>query len=219
MIWANPEIDLRTLLSDGSEDKLRYRKRVFGEVNGNNTRFKTLEFRRVTDFTSAEDPLGVWIDGVYQTGGISSDSMSTGDFILGSAPSPRSVIEASYYVQWFNDTEIQTFLRASSNWLSLGDDYTRVVGGLQPAALKYAAADAYQKLSLRWAEHLSETFLLNDAPSEKMFAPVDQYSKMSLAFRKEAEAARDAYYTRAGQNLQPLFGAVLGNPSDPEPVR
>jgi hypothetical protein len=216
--WADPSTDLRTLLSDGLEDKLRYRKKVFGEVDGNNVAFKTFEFRRITDFTSSDGPLGVWVDGVLGAA-IDSDNPSTGDFFLKEAPSTRSKVEASYYIQWFTDVEITNFLRLASNWLALGDNFANISQGLRPAALKYAAAEAYQKLALRWADPMSQTFLLNDAPAKDAMKPIDEYQKLSLNLRKEAQAVRDDFYSRSGQNLQPLFGTAGGNASNPEPVR
>lgn len=220
MTWTNPTLDLRTLLSDGTADKHRYRKRVFGEINGTNKSFKTFEFRRVTDFTTATSPLGIWKDGVYQgSAAVTSDNIETGDFVLVTAPADGSVLEASYYIQWFTDTEITNFLRLASNWLSLGDDYTVIGSGLRPACLKYAAAEAYQKLSLRWAEHLSENFLLNDAPDEKRMAVVEAYRKQALDYRKEAETVRDDYYSRSGQQKQPLFATSVGRVTDNVPRR
>lgn len=219
MTWANPESDLRTSLSDNAADKLRYRKRVFGECNGVNTSFKTFEFRRITDFTSVTAPLGVWVNGSLLSGGVTTDFKSSGDFVLTTAPSDGDVVEASYYIQWFTDTEIQDFLRIACNWLNLGDTYANVEGGLRPCVLKYAAAEAYQKLSLRWAEHLSEGFLLNDAPDEKRMAIIDVYAKQSKIFRDDAGSLRKAFYTRNDQNQQPLFGNISGSVQDNVPKR
>ncbi len=139
MTWAAPESDLRTLLSDNAEDKYRYRKKVFGNTDGTNVLFKTFEFRRVTDFTTAAYPLGVWVEGVLLTStDIASDNPGSGDFELAAAPTVRQKVEASYYIQWFLDVEIQNFLRLASNWLGMGDDYTQISPQLRPAALKYA---------------------------------------------------------------------------------
>lgn len=219
MTWADPSTDLRTLLSDGPEDKLRYRKKVFGEVDGNNVAFKTFEFRRTTDFSSVDSPLGVWVDGVLGAA-VVSDNPSTGDFFLKDAPTTRQKVEASYYIQWFTDAEIGNFLRLASNWLSLGDLYANISEGLRPASLKYAAAEAYQKLALRWADPMSQVFLLNDAPANsKAASPIDQYSKLSKFLREDAEKVRNDFYSRSGQQFQPLFGTSVGNAKNPEPVR
>lgn len=54
MSWTTAASDLRTSLSDNSKDKHCYRKSVFGELNGTNTRFKTLEFRRINNFAETD---------------------------------------------------------------------------------------------------------------------------------------------------------------------
>ena len=221
MSWITAVSELRTLLSDNTKDKHRYRKRVFGEVNGTNLSFKTFEFRRVTDFLTSAAPLGVYTNGVLLApASVSVDYQETGDFTLVTAPVQGDVIEASYYIQWFNDDEITQFLTTATQWLNLGDNHTNLASGLRPAALKYSAAEAYQKLSLRWAEQLSESFLLNDAPDkDKRMSIVDAYRKSALDYRKEAETVRDDFYSRSGQQKQPLFGNIVGHVSDNVPKR
>lgn len=219
MSWTTALDDLRTLLSDGATDKLRYRKRVFGECNGVNTSFKTLEFRRITDFTVAVAPFGIWISGALQLPAtVSTDFTQSGDFVLATAPTDGQVVEASYYVQWFTDAEINQFLRLSSNWLSMGDVFANLSEGLRPAALKYAASEAYQKLALRWTESLQETYLLNDS-KEQDFSIVDQYRESAKMYREDAEKVRDDFYSKSGQQKQALFGNNLGTVIDVQPKR
>jgi hypothetical protein len=229
MTWSTADQNLRTLLSDGATDKHRYRKKVLGVSNSSNVSFKTFEFRRLTNFTSNTDTsLGVfktnanvipYVISKLVAADFSYDNPATGDFALNTALADGESLEASYYVQWFLDSEISQFLTTACNWLNLGDDFTQIGSGLRPAALKYAAAEAYQKLSLRWAEHLAETFMLNDAPDDKRMQVVESYRKQALDYRKEAESIRDDYYSRSGQQKQPLFGVVAGKVSDPVPSR
>lgn len=88
MSWSTALADLRTQLSDGATDKLRYRKPLIGKVDGNNTLFKTLEFRRLTDFTGPDDRFGVYLNGQQAaSGAVSVDFQDTGEFELGK---PRS---------------------------------------------------------------------------------------------------------------------------------
>lgn len=211
MSWTTAASDLRTSLSDNATDKLRYRKQVFGEANDTNTSFKTFEFRRITDFKTAAAPLGVYKAGVLlATSAISIDFVETGDFDLTAAPTEGQKVEASYYVQWFNDAEINQFLRISCNWLALGDTFSNIPEGLRPAALKYASAEAYQKLALRWAENLSEGFLLEDAKDDKRMSIVDAYMKAATAYRKEATSIRDDFYSRSGTQLSPTSSSLYG---------
>ena len=220
MAWTTALDDLRLKLSDTPLDKLRAFKRVFGQIDGNNQVFKTFEYRRVTDFTAAEAPLGIYINQVrIDAGQISSDDLQTGFFTLATPPEPGDVLEATYYTQFFFDQNLQDFLRLATQWLGLGVDYANIPAGLQPSALQYAAGEAYQKLAMRFAEHLSETYRLEDAPDAERFKLVDEYKRMSADCRNEATTLRDQYYTRQGQSLQPLFGVNRGNVRDVAPPR
>ncbi len=213
-VWNTAVTDLRTQLSDGDTDRYSSKKRCFGEVNGTNPSFRTFEFRRITNFTSATFPQGVYIDGtVVPATGILADYPSSGEFTLGSGHIPVNgqVVEASYYSQWFTDAELTSFLQVASNWLLSSSDYTVLPQGLWPCALKYAAAEAYLKMAVRWKTFLSEMYRVEDEPKKQGTGPADSYIKMAEAFRKEAKDARDEFYTRQGRNLQPLFGSMLGN--------
>lgn len=227
MSWTTAVDDLRLLLNDGPTDKLRAFKRVFGTTDGGNTVFKTLEFRRITDFTTVDpgSPLGIYINGdkadifayplVY-------DDPGSGYFRFQSPsgiPPSGSVIEATYYIQYFLDTELETFLRLAQNWLGFGDDYSAIPQGLRPAALQYAAAEGYQKLAMRFSTHLSETYRLEDMPDVKQTALLAEYKQASETARHQAQALRNEYYTRQGQSLSPLFGVYSPSIRDVPPRR
>jgi hypothetical protein len=216
MSWTTAIDDVRRLLSDGPKDKLRHRKRVLGKIDGTNVTFKTLEFRRLTDFTTASAPEGVYVDGV--TAPVTLDDPSnTGEFNVTTAPVDGSVVEATYFIQWFTDSEITGFLTSASNWILQSDVYDNISPGLRPAAIHYAAQEAYQKLAVRWAEELSETYRLQDAPSEGAFEVVDKYRTIAMDMHKKSMALRDDFYKRSGKTLQPLFGNIAGNVRDPVP--
>ncbi len=216
MSWATSTTDLRRLLSDGSTDKLKHRKRVLGQINGANTVFKTFEFRRVTDLSTATAPFGVYVDGSAVA--VSSDDLSVGEFTLASAPLDGSVVEATYYNQWFNDSELDGFLLSAANWLGFASA-SAIVEGLRPAAIHYAAQEAYMKLSLRWAEHLSETYRLEDAPADQTMDVVESYKDLAEFMHKKSVDLRDQFYTRQGRNLQPISTSILGNVRDVVPKR
>lgn len=212
MSWSTAVADLRVKLSDGPTDKLRAFKRVIGEVNGVNKVFKTFEFRRVSNFTTASSPVGVWLNqSLLATTAIASDDPATGFFTLVTAPTGNDVVEATYYTAHFIDSELQEFLRLSCNWLLTADDYSVIPEGLRPAALQYAMADAYGKLAMRFAEHLSETYRLEDTPDAKRFEMVAQYKDASKQARETAHTLRDEYYKRQGQHLSPLYGTAKGS--------
>ena len=215
--WLTAVSDLRTQLSDGPKDKLRYRKRCIGLINGTNTTFKTFEFSRISNFATATVPEGVFVDGIFLAS--SSDVPEIGEFILSSAPADGSVVEATYYIQWFIDTELQTFLTESSEWLSFDGDYSTTPPGLRPACKLWAAKLACEKLSIRWSDMLSDTFMFQDAPDPKTKTPVDQYIALAKQFEQQAEKARKGYYTRQDQSEAPLFANITGHVADVPPKR
>lgn len=217
MSWSTALDEIRDLLSDGATDKLRARKRCIGPCNGANTVFKTFEFRRISDFTSPSFPLGVFITDAASPSTAALDDPSTGTFTLSSPPGPNDFVEATYYIQYFIDDELNKFLINASRWLTSSDDFTQVPPGLQPSALKYAASDAYQKLSIRWMDHMSETYRLEDKPDEKNSPIVDSFQKKAEYFKKSATEARDEYYTRQGQSLSPNFISIAGSVRDIPP--
>ncbi len=216
MSWSTAVADVRILLSDGATDKLRYRKEVFGNIDGANKVFKTFENRRITTLVGAAAPVGVYVDGTLQT--VDSEDLESGEFTVHTAPAAGSTLRASYYVQWFNDTEIQQFLNSASEWISGADDWTILGNGLWPAAKHYAAATAYQKLSIKFASNLSEQFQLYDAPDQKRFDPIKTYNAMAESMFKLANSLRDdVYKNRKGQALAPIWGTVRGRTRDVPP--
>lgn len=219
MSWDTAVSDIRMLLSDGPTDKLMWRKQVLGQLDGTNTKFKTFEFRRVTDFTVAPtDATGVFVDDALQT--VTADDLVSGGFTLSAAPTNGQTITATYYVQWFTDAELTQFVTSAAEWSGYVDSFTSVPEGLRPASKEYAASQAFQKLSLRFAMNLAETYQLYDAPDQKRFDPVKAYAdiakqKMDLAFR-----LRDDFYkNRQGQALAPRSGVVRGRVRDVAPKR
>lgn len=217
MSWTTAVEDERRLLSDGPKDKLRHRKRALGQIDGTNVTFKTLEFRRISDFTTVSAPEGVFVDGLAATVA-SDDPSNTGEFTLATAPADGSVVEATYFIQWFLDSEIEGFLTDAALWLQFGT-FAQIPPGLRPAALHYAAQEAYLKLALRWTENLSETYRLEDAPSDGAFDVVDKYRQIAMDMHKKSLALRDDYYTRSGKTKQPSFASVAGAVRDVVPKR
>lgn len=228
MSWTSAASDLRTMLSDNDKDKHCYRKKLLGETNGVNLRFKTFEFRRINDFKEANNtlptytapPLGVFKNGILLTqADINSDNPETGDFILNVAPVDGDMMEASYYAQWFKDTEINQFLRLACNWMSYGDDFSQLPEGLRPSTLKYAQSEAYEKLAMRWSQMLSEQYIMQDAVEKDRFDIVKNFMDAAAASKKEAYKARDDFYSRSGQSNIPYASSIQGRVSNPVPRR
>jgi len=224
MSWTTALDDLRLMLNDGPTDKLRAFKRVFGTADGVNTRFKTYEFRRVTDFSTEADgtALGVYINSEKVSNSLlESDSPESGFFTFnaGTVPAPGQVVEATYYVQYFLDPELQSFLRLGQNWLGYGDDYTLTPQGLRPALLQYATGEGYQKLAMRFSEHSSETYRLEDMPDVRRTALVAEYKNAAAQAKEQAHTLRNEFYSRQGQHLSPLFGVLSPTIRDVAPRR
>jgi len=221
MAWPTAISDLRMRLSDGSTDRLRAYKRVFGDLNGSNTLYKTFEFRRVTNFTTAAAPYGVYLNGSrIAASGIASDDPSSGYFTLVTAPTDGDVLEATYYIQYFTDSELETFLRLACDFLALGDDYSQIPQGLRAGALYYAVGEAYEKLGQRFTDTQSDTYRLEDMPDDKRIAMLEAFKKTAQEAKSDAIKFRNDYYeNRQGQALQPLFGSSLGSVRDVVPNR
>lgn len=206
-MWTNYISDLRNLLSDGPTDKYAYRKKVFNPIDGVNQAFKTFEWRRVTDFTTAGAPLGVYVDDALVT--TSADDTALGEFSLQAAPANGTVVTATYYYQWFLDSEITQFMISATNWVGLGDDPLNIPQGLRPGALHYGAQEAYQKLALRWSQRVSEIYLLEDAPADT-HKPVQTYLELSKYMREKALELRNDFYQGQGTQLKPNTVSLLG---------
>lgn len=215
---------LRTLIKDNPTDKLCSVKQVIGTVDGVNLIFKTFEYRRVTDFTISPTPFPL---GVYKNGtqidptNISQDDTDSGAFQLAIAvvPSNRDSIRATYYYQWFEDAELDTFMQNASTWLGLGATYINLPDGLNASALRFAAQEAYLAASMKYATRASEVFKTEDAPSEDVMKSVAAFKDMADSYMETAKDMRDDYYTRQGQSLAPNFGFALGSVTDPTPRR
>lgn len=219
MSWTTALTDVRTLLSDGATDKVRYRKAVLGQVDGVSTVFKTFETRRISALAGANGlPLGVFVNNALVT--VTSEDLESGEFYLTTAPLSGAAIRATYYVQWFDDSEVTQFLTTASEWISSADDWTVLDPGLWPAAKQYAAASGYQKLSIRFAANLAEQYQLHDAPDQKRFDPIKTYADMAdRLFKLAFELRDDVYKNRKGQALAPVYGTVRGRTKDVPPNR
>jgi hypothetical protein len=216
MTWATAVSDLRTQLSAAATDKLRWRKTLMGIANGTNREFKTFEKRRITPLAGATDPCGVFVNDAAVTA--TSDDLESGMVTLTTAPLEGDRVTATYYVQWFTDAQLTTYLVNAANFLGLGDDFTVVSGGLKNAAVKYACADAYQELAVRFAEMISEGFRWEDLPVETLKKTQESYLELEKNFRKEAKDLRNDYYDgRQGMSGAPLFVTLSGRVRNVEP--
>lgn len=208
--------DLRKILSDQGDDRYVYRHRCFGKVDGINLNFKTFFRRRVTDLTlSVTGGEGVYVAGeLVAPGDIAQDNRETGEFYFASTgvtPVAGEDVEASYYYQWFDDDELDTFLQQASRWLQGAPDYTRTADPLVDALIKHAASQGYAKMAQRWRTYMSQEYRVEDAPKDSPTYNTNEFLQLAKYFRAEALASRTEFYeTRQGRALQPLSGTVRG---------
>lgn len=206
--------DLRRLISDDDTDKLCDMKLVFGKIDGTNTRFKTFERRRVTDFTVAPvapSPEAIYLNNVALANtAIATDDLTSGSLTLVTAPVDGDELRATYYYRWFFDVELDQFLKTAMQWLGMGSTYTNTPEGLIPAVLHYAAAEAYSRLALWWSTKISNTYLLEDAPDPQNQGVIESYKNLAKEMEEKAGKYRAGYYTRQDQALAPRFGVQRG---------
>lgn len=225
MGWADTAtaiLALRNLIHDGPTDKRAVNKKVLGVQDGVNTIFTTFEGRRVGDFQHPGFPLGVYVNGAVVPGNkVTADDPLSGVFQLDTSvlPGNRQPLTATYYYQWFLDTELGQFLTDASKWLGLGPTYINVPDGLVPACLRFAAQEAYEKAAMRYSTRMSEVFQLEDAPKEEILKSIEAFKEMAKDFMSKAETMRDDFYERQGQAKAPNFGFALGGVVDPVPRR
>lgn len=215
--WTTAASDLRTLISDGPNDHYVYRKKCFGPCDGSNRSFKSFEPRRVTDFTTSVAPLQVYKGSTAVT--VTTDYTTQGEFVLTTAPVDGDVITASYYYQWFVDAELVTFLTSAAEWIGSGPLYDNIPEGLRPAAKYYAAQEAMHKLAVRFAERMSEMYLLEDAPDPKVVGVADSFRKLAADYKAKSETLRKQFYSRQDQAEAPLFGNNWGSVPEITPSR
>ena len=207
-MWTTALEDLRDLINDDSDDHERWRKRCVGQVDGVNLAFKTWESNRLTDFTAPPAGLGVFVDNTSVTA--ATDDQELGQFTLSVAPTAGSIVEASYYYQWFDDDDLNGFLRLSMNWLNLGDDFSKLEQGLRPAALHYAGQQALHKQAQYFAENVSDVFLMQEGPKEESVGIMNHYRQMASDFEKKANQLRDSFYSGAGSENKPINVSIPG---------
>jgi hypothetical protein len=227
MAWSDSPtaiLALRNILFDGPTHKFASRKKVLGDIDGTNVVFKTFEYRRVTNFTTATGTTGVFLNSLQLTPAqVTSDDTASGTFQIDPSVTPiptnRDALTASYYYQWFADEELDQFLQNASSWLGQSTNYLTFPDGLNAAALRFAAQEAYEAAAMKYSVRVSEVYQLEDAPTEQILKSVEAMKDMAASFMEKAETMRDDYWKRQGQYLAPNFGFALGKVRDITPRR
>jgi hypothetical protein len=207
--------DVRLAISDGPLDKPVFRKAVQGTKNGNNLIFQTFDSRRVTDFTTATAPFGVYVNDELVK--VTSDQPEFGSLALESAPDNPDTVEASYYFQWFNDTQLAQFIKNAMQFYNGTTDVTQAPDVATTCIRSFALAEGYKELSVRWARDNAQKYRMEDAPDNKYGG--NPYIPLHNLCLKEAQAARKYIYTRQDQNEEALFASIHDGLPDVAPNR
>lgn len=210
MTWTTALTDLRTELQDNADNKYALRKNVFGSPDGTLVEFATIEGRYV--------PASLVVYAAPPGGGTPSvvtvsdtTGWEQGIFRLQAAPQPRQLITASYYWQYFTDTEITNFLKTAASRVGITDYTTTPVDGLERVVLNYACAAAYRFLSSQWIRKISEKVLLKDSPVSENDTRSNLFLKQAQDYEKMGNDERIEYYKAQGRRYKPSFSTSQGN--------
>jgi hypothetical protein len=163
MDWLTSDAiaQLRSILGDGPTDKWEFKTNVFPTPDGVTTRFFVGQTRVV------DASLQVYLAGV-ETSVSGTPTYATGEFDLATAPGADDELQASFYYQWFLDSELAVFLDDAAQMLSLYDSATSgfvtlldtsassvsIAIGVRPSLLQFAAHNAYMRKAAETADSL-----------------------------------------------------------------
>ncbi len=192
---------LRTFLNDGPQDRPVKGKQVFGPVDGTNTQFITWEDRLVP---------GTLVVSINLTDVPASQVTEVDDvmgiFTLATPPQAQQIVRARYFFQYFLDTELDEALRQAAIECIDTDDITQVPMTLYNAALNYGGHFGFQKQAIRWAQRMSQRFLLEEEPTnEDLQARPNHFLLLAKEYWKQAVVMRDGVYMRKGRRNAPAF--------------
>lgn len=224
MAWATALADLRSFINDSGNENLVKEQAVFGPTNGQNRAFFTFHDRLVAPagIQSASDVtrLRIYFDAQeIAASGVNVTDTVRGQFEVTQVPSGNEV-RASYYFQQNLDAELNQYLRFAAQQVS-ATTIDQVSEGLQLAALHYAAAQAYSRLSVRWHQRKSEQFLLQDQPQrQEAEQRIMFYREESARLMKAAQELRREFYEyRQDRGRAPAFKILSRVPNPYTPRR
>lgn len=198
---ASAVADLRRFLNDGPADRPIKDKALVGRVDGLNRRFQTYEDRIV--------------DGTFQAL-VNQESVTSaavdlvmGLFDLTVAPAEGTQVRARYYYQLFTDDDLVEALQLASGEIVENDNVTLVETGLKSAALNIAKGHAFGKQAIRWADLMSQRFLLEDAPldSQPQGRP-NLFQQISRDATRLGLELRTSFYTSHSRRNVPAFAVT-----------
>jgi len=207
-------LDCRRFVNDTPVDRFVKEKIVVGPADGTNTNFFAWDTRFVgSTLVVTLDFVPVPFASVTQTLGFSGATTPfdlglniTGQFTLATPPAPTTTVRAGYFWVYFLDTEITESLQNAANEINEQDDPTILPAGIKLAALNFAGSFLYSRLSIRWAQKMSNQFLMIEEPQdrENMQRP-NMFMQISKQMWDQGVKLRDGFYMRHGRRNAPAF--------------
>jgi len=228
MTWADPSGELRTFLSDTTNDNFVKEKRLIGTTDGVNRIFYTFEDRILASGNqSVMDPtlaLRVfWQGSEVAASGILVTDQIRGEFQLTFSPSGLGEFErltGSYFFRQHLAAELTTFLTRSASQVGVAT-VADVALELQTPVTCFAASFAHTKLAQRWQQRKSEQFMLDDEPARQEAEARISFHQQEAErlYRMAREMRRDFYETSNDRNFKPAYGLLKRTPQPYTPRR
>lgn len=204
--------EIRQILADTKFNKRGTKKTLIGNADGTNTKFYSYDKRLFTD------QIEVYVNNALVSNWDLNDAVA-GEFIFSQAPDANAEIRASYYWQWWTDSELKNFLNKGAEQLGVAQQtvtsstpdtsYLKTPVGLKTPVLKFACHLAWESLisyliaRKHSAEYLVEQDGNVDEGYSELIKSMQDQSKNAL---KDALALTDRYYKRQGRQFAPSFG-------------
>lgn len=139
----------RSIVGDGVSDHFVYKTKPYPSPDGLTKQFFAGHHRIVSS------TLSIFLQGASLAVSGTPD-YTGGYFTVTTAPSPSGNFQASYYYQWFTDTEIVSFLTSAANALRFDTvDDSGIAIGLRPALVTMAASDAFYRKAAEYSNAIS----------------------------------------------------------------
>lgn len=201
--------ELRVFLNDGPSDRPVKRKKLVGTVEGTNTQFFVFEERLVM---ASALPGGVAIIISIDDTDLPNNKVQVSDPLMGEIdlvdpPPSGSTVRGRYYYQYFLDSELQLALGYAIDEAAGLTDVIQVDNGFKMTVMNYAGYWAYEKQAMRWAQRMSQKFLLEEEPvQQEVLARSNMFRDIAKDLRAAGDSMRANVYKRKGRREAPAFG-------------
>jgi hypothetical protein len=148
----------------------------------------------------------VYVDNTDVTSQATITDSVRGLITISNPPAQQTAVRASYYFQFFLDAELDEALRNAAGEIVESDDITLLAFGFKNAALNFAGYFCFTKQAIRWAQRMSEKFILEDSPVEDgSITRPNLFQQLAQNYYKNAVQMRNDYYQRHGRRFAPAY--------------